>query len=362
MREGITMIQVTKAQPHMADAETAAQQEAKPDFEPVSIFDFVAKFPQKRRPLIQDTLRVGETMNVIGASKAGKSWLILCLALAMAAGKQWLGRNVAKGRVLLIDNELHPEELSSRISRVMQSMEIKQPDIDDRLDVLSLRGRLVDIHLLTSLVAGFKEREYQLVALDAFYRVLPEGTSENDNAQMAAIYNEIDAMAGSIDCAVVLNHHASKGDQSGKAITDIGSGAGAISRAADTHLTIRPHETDGHAVLEGVCRSFKPVEAMSIRFDWPVWHVSDIEPRVKRPRGGVSPERQASDQAEAKELVLASLAKEPLTAWLIRKATSMGKPRVDRAIESLLSENKIAAHQTTCEKTKNERVEYSVIE
>ncbi len=334
--------------------------EAEQEFVPVSIADFVAKFPNKRRPLIQDTLRAGETMNVIGASKAGKSWLILNLGLSIAAGVKWLGRNVAKGRVLLIDNELHPEELSSRVSKVLSAMELDAVDIGDRLDILSIRGRLIDIHSLVKITTKLKEHKYQMVALDAFYRVLPEGTSENDNAQMAAIYNEIDSMAGSLDCAVVLNHHASKGDQSGKAITDIGSGAGSISRAADTHLTIRPHEVDGHAVLEGVCRSFPPVKPMSIRFNWPLWTVSDIEPRVKRPRGGNSPEKQASNLAEAQAAVLDSLSDGPLTVWPIRKATGMGPPRVNKAIESLLGKEKICCLEIRCEKTKKSSVQYSL--
>ena len=47
-------------------------------------------------------------------------------------------------------------------------------------------------------------------------------------------------------------HHASKGDQSGNSITDVGSGAGSQSLAADTHLIIRPHQDENVAVVEAV--------------------------------------------------------------------------------------------------------------
>src|SRR5690606_29377454 len=123
---------------------------------------------------------------------------------------------------------------------------------------------------------------YAVIAFDAFYRFLPAGTGENDNAQMAAMYNAIDALAADAGCAVVLNHHSSKGDQSGKTVTDVGSGAGSMSRAADTHLVIRPHQTESHAVLDAVCRSWPPVESRSIRWEWPLWHASDLDPVLQK--------------------------------------------------------------------------------
>jgi hypothetical protein len=309
---------------------------------PIGLSGFLTEYPQKRRPIIQDLLRAGETANIIGASKAGKSWLILGLLLSMAAGRPWLGRNLAKGRVLLIDNELHREELSSRIGRAMMAMGITEDDIGDRFDVLPLRGQLADIYTLATTIGGLASVGYALIALDAFYRVLPEGVSENDNAQMAAIYNKIDSIAGSLDCAIVLNHHASKGDQSGKAITDVGSGAGSISRAADTHLIVRPHELDGHAVLEGVCRSFAPVVPTTIRYDWPLWSVSDIVPKVRRPQQRDGSENAKRDQ-QSDDTVIGILSTGPQTRWQIRKESSWGQARVDRTIQRLLDLKKITA-------------------
>lgn len=322
---------------------------------PSALSDFLIEYPHKRRPIIKDLLRAGETMNIIGASKAGKSWLILGLLLAMAAGRVWLGRNLAKGRVLLIDNELHREELSSRIGRAMAAMEITNDDIGDRFDVLPLRGQLADIHTLATMMGGLASVGYAMIALDAFYRVLPEGVSENDNAQMASIYNKIDEIAGSLDCAIVLNHHASKGDQSGKAITDVGSGAGSISRAADTHLIVRPHELDGHAVLEGVCRSFAPVVPTTIRYDWPLWSVSDIEPKVKRPQQRDGSENAKRDQ-QSDDTVIEIFSTGPQTRWHVRKETGWGQARVDRTLQRLLDLKKITAVSET-DPTTGEAVE-----
>ena len=44
---------------------------------------------------------------------------------------------------------------------------------------------------------------YALVILDSLYRAFPAGTSENDNAEMAMLFNEIDKAAGRLGCAWV---------------------------------------------------------------------------------------------------------------------------------------------------------------
>ncbi len=90
--------------------------------------------------------------------------------------------------------------------------------------------------------------------------MLPAGIDENDNAAMSQVYNAIDRYAEMLQASFILVHHSSKGSQSGKSVTDVGSGAGAISRAADAHLILRPHEEPNCAVFESAVRSWPPVE------------------------------------------------------------------------------------------------------
>ena len=56
--------------------------------------------------------------------------------------------------------------------------------------------------------------------------------------------------------AFTMIHHASKGLQADKQVTDVGSGAGAEFRAADTHLILRHHEEQDVYVLDAVARSW----------------------------------------------------------------------------------------------------------
>ena len=74
----------------------------------------------------------------------------------------------------------------------------------------------------------------------------------------------IERIAREQEAAIVLVHHTSKGNQANKSVTDVGSGAGAQSRAPDTHLALRPHMVPGVISVSCCVRSFKPVEPFCI--------------------------------------------------------------------------------------------------
>jgi len=129
--------------------------------------------------------------------------------------------------------------------------------------------------------------------LDAFYRFMPAGGDENDNGTMANIYNRIDSFADRLGCCFVLIHHSTKGSQSSKSVTDVGAGAGAKSRATDTHLVLRPHEEDGVVVLDAAVRSWPPIEPTCLRWEFPVWMVDEgLDPvQLKNERTGKKKDR-----------------------------------------------------------------------
>jgi hypothetical protein len=264
--------------------------------QPVAFSELASGNPTLRQPVIHGILRRGEVANIIAAPKTGKSFLAGGLAWSVATGQPWLSHQVEQGRVLILDNELHPETLASRLTRIADEMMI---DLTDRglVDVISLRGQQAGIDNLSHLLS-IQPGTYQLVVVDALYRALPDQCSENDNAAMMRVYNHLDALAEQWQSSIVIVHHSSKGQQGDKALTDVGAGAGSISRAADTHIAIRPHETDGHFVLEAVTRSFKSPEPVSVKFEWPLWEATTLAPEVKRQtRQNVAAQQAADDSA-----------------------------------------------------------------
>lgn len=315
-----------------------------PDEFPVqSLRELVMRYPHLRPPVVHGLLREGETLNVIASPKVGKSWLVSDLALAVATGRPWLDLFPCdQGRVLLIDNELHKETSASRIPKVMEARRITRAECGDRIDIVNLRGKLKDIFGLGPCFSRIEPGRYKLVVINAFYRAMPRDTDENDNGTMAQVYNVLDAYAAKLQCAFVLIHHSTKGNQSGKAVTDVGAGAGAQSRAADTHLVLRPHEEPGVAVLDAAVRSWPPIEPRCLRWSFPVWTVEDAldpadlkseKPR-RKPKPALQPE-PAKVEWDAERFTAAFVSDQPATRLAIEQAALKAIPS-ERQVNKLL--------------------------
>jgi hypothetical protein len=322
--------------PPPPDAEDSPEQ---PVDAPISLGEIVRDYPRLRAPVVYGLLRQGETGNIVAATKIGKSWLAMNLAVCTSLGRNWLGVfECIKGRVLYLDGELHHETLAHRFKTVCDAMKVGD-DCRGSIDIWPLRGKSVDIHSLASRLHEIEVGRYTMIILDALYRFYPPGVAENSNDGMTAIYNKIDDCASRLGCAWVNVHHSSKGDQSGKSVTDVGSGAGAQSRATDAHVTIRPHETDGVSVLDAAVRSWPPVESLAIRWDYPLWSQDqDADPRLlKRPMSPRDAKLAAEDDAAFASIVDALNKNGPMVKSQIRKKTGITRTKLDRLLDVLES-------------------------
>jgi len=204
-------------------------------------------------------------------------------------------------------------------------------EIGQRIFIDNLRGRLRDINKLGPYFESIEPGRYRVIILDAFYRFMPQGGDENDNGTMANIYNRIDSFADRLRCCFVLIHHSTKGSQSGKSVTDVGAGAGAQSRATDTHLVLRPHEEDGVVVLDAAVRSWPPVEPTCLRWDFPVWTVEDgLDPTQLKSERPKRKESKASKQPDppkdppwtVERVVETFISDEPITRAELREVAA----------------------------------------
>jgi hypothetical protein len=271
---------------------------------PKSVRELVNEFPALREPIIHGLMRKGETVNIIAASKVGKSWLVTDLAIAIATGRMWLGTfQTQQGNVLILDNELHGETSANRIPKVAAARGITLDEYADHLHVENLRGQLRDVFNLGSYFASLPRGYFKVVIIDAFYRAMPPDMDENDNGTMAAVYNQLDLYADLYGLSYVLIHHASKGNQSGKAVTDVGSGAGSQARATDTHLVLRPHEEAGAVVMDAAVRSWPPHVPVCLRWQFPFWQPDPHLDPTKLLQPGNRRRREGEDTAEASAIV-----------------------------------------------------------
>ena len=203
-----------------------------PDFE--SMADAWEHLPELAPPLIEGVLRQGHKMLIAGPSKAGKSYALIEMCIAIAEGRKWLDWQCAKGRVLYVNLELDRASCLHRFRDVYDSMKIPPQNIGS-IDIWNLRGVTEPMDKLApKLIRRARQGHYIAVIIDPIYKVITG--DENSADQMAHFCNQFDKVCTELGCAVIYCHHHSKGTQGGKRSMDRASGSGVFARDPDALL------------------------------------------------------------------------------------------------------------------------------
>lgn len=198
-----------------------------------SVWNFL---PELSPPLIDGVLRQGHKMLIAGPSKAGKSFALIELCIALAEGVKWLGFECAKGRVLYVNLELDRASCLHRFKDVYTAMDLPPKHLD-RIDIWNLRGRTVPLdQLAPKLIRRADKKDYKAIIIDPIYKVITG--DENSADQMARFCNQFDKICTELGTAVIYCHHHSKGSQSGKRSMDRASGSGVFARDPDALLDL----------------------------------------------------------------------------------------------------------------------------
>ena len=301
-----------------------------------------SSYADRGTEVIEGLLRAGEVLLLGSSSKHGKSWLVGNLIWAAIQGEAWLGKNVRQGKVLLIDNELKRCELDWRHAMIAREMHYEPCPGD--LAIISRRGKSCDILSMSMQLRelDFDWREYSLIVIDAIYKCIPGGASENDNSAMGALMNSLQGIAEDTSVPVVGVHHSTKGGQGDKAVLDVFAGAGSFGRALDSAVVIRDHEQPDLSVIDFVSRTSPPQEAISARFDWPLWTVVTATPEVKRVTRQNQGQQSQSDQT-ASQLLLEKIPYAPKLVQQVNLFSEIegGVGRIKRLVKKLIIDGKI---------------------
>lgn len=199
--------------------------------DPEGLADSWDNLPELAPELIKGVLRQGHKMLIAGPSKAGKSFALIEMSIAIAEGKKWLGWDCTQGRVLYVNLELDRPSALHRFRDVYQAMGLPPKSIQN-IDIWNLRGKTVPMDKLApKLIRRSLKKNYIAVIIDPIYKVLTG--DENSADQMAHFTNQFDKVATELGSSVIYCHHHSKGSQGGKKSMDRASGSGVFARDPD---------------------------------------------------------------------------------------------------------------------------------
>lgn len=204
--------------------------------DPESLSDSWDNLPELAPELIKGVLRQGHKMLIAGPSKAGKSFALIEMSIAIAEGKKWLSWECTQGRVLYVNFELDRPSALHRFRDVYQAMGLAPQNINN-IDIWNLRGKTVPMDKLApKLIRRALKKNYIAVIIDPIYKVLTG--DENSADQMAHFTNQFDKVATELGSSVIYCHHHSKGSQGGKKSMDRASGSGVFARDPDALIDL----------------------------------------------------------------------------------------------------------------------------
>ncbi len=204
--------------------------------DPESLTDFWENMPVLAPPLIHGVLRQGHKMLMAGPSKAGKSFALIELSIALAEGDKWMGWQCTQGKVLYVNLELDRASCLHRFRDVYMALGL-QPRNIRMIDIWNLRGKSVPMDKLApKLIRRAAKKGYIAVIIDPIYKVLTG--DENSADQMAHFTNQFDKIATELGASVIYCHHHSKGAQGGKKSMDRASGSGVFARDPDALIDL----------------------------------------------------------------------------------------------------------------------------
>ena len=283
-----------------------------PDMVPLSAYQ--NNPPALPEVLIEGILRRGHKMLISGSSKAGKSFLLMELCVAIAEGRQWLNFQCQQGRVLYVNLEIDPASAVNRFFKIYEALGVPTDNMENIL-LWNLRGHAVPLdQLVPKMVRRVRDQKLQAIIIDPIYKVITG--DENNASEMGAFCNQFDKICTETGCSVIYCHHHSKGSQGMKRAMDRASGSGVFARDPDAQLDmieleltddIKNNVRDGNATawrLESSLREFPNITPINFWFEYPVHRVDDGGilggmPAQGTPKAGKlnNPKNKTSDEA-----------------------------------------------------------------
>ncbi len=249
----------------------------------LDVEDWLTKTPPPPDQVIEDMLDKGSKCLVVGDSKAGKTWLMVNLAIALATQKPFIGLTVPNPRrVLVVQMELKPDDYHRRISAVLFSMGLKRDSLGGRLFVYNGRG--VEGLLgdrLKGLMHEIRSVKADVVIFDPLYKLLDGDENRSEDVKPTLL--AFDKITRETGATVVYVHHNPKGVAGDRARIDRGAGSGVLARDFDLGIYLTQHCDQGFFVIETEPRNYPQTAPFTVERVGAGSYIrrDDVEPVVR---------------------------------------------------------------------------------
>lgn len=248
--------------------------------------DLLAHPPILPEQIIEGVLRCGHKMLISGSSKAGKSYLLMELCVALSEGLKWVDRfKCKKSKVLYVNLEIDPASCINRFIEIYKAMKLTPKHSED-IVIWNLRGHAIPLDkLVPKLIRRVANQHFDAVIIDPIYKVITG--DENNASEMGQFCNQFDKICAETGCASIYCHHHSKGAQGFKKAMDRASGSGVFARDPDAQLDLIQLEADDDFMLKNAdnpnstawrlecsLREFENFKPVNLWFDYPL-HKAD---------------------------------------------------------------------------------------
>ena len=242
----------------------------------ISLADVWDHPPELAPELIDGVLRVGHKMIISGPSKAGKSFLMIELAFALAEGMNWLGNHCAQSKVLYCNMEIDGASFIRRVQKVYAAHGMNHGIHPKNFTIWNLRGSAAPITILApKIIDAIKGKGYKAVIIDPLYKVM--SGDENSNGDTAEMLKGFDRIAEETGASVIYSHHFAKGHGGDRSVIDRGSGAGVFARDPDAIVTLTQVDYEDFSDpnitawrVEYVLREFANKKPVNVLFEYPL--------------------------------------------------------------------------------------------
>lgn len=233
-------------------------------------------------PVYENFCDKGDKLAIIGASKRFKSWFMLQIAASTAAGKPILNGELNPSRsrsVLYVNLEIQSAHMQRRLKAALSALNLRPDDVA-QLSIINGRGRSAD-DIFQEVIEHVTKYKTDVVMFDPLYKLMNGG--ENAAEDMKPILTRFDELAEETGALVVYVHHDTKGNQSGRNVTDRGSGSGILGRDYDAALVISEHAAgDAYSILTIFPRNYPRRPDLSMQFEYPIYTLVSLPAEYKK--------------------------------------------------------------------------------